>query len=78
MVNIMKFLIANGIPEEEFLEYKSLRIYPNHIHKTKSEHKVAIFTLAYDISRILAEHGIVSHELKEKFKKIKDSLNHQR
>ena len=36
-------------------EYITLKISPHHIHKTKAEHKHAIFVLCKIISQVIAE-----------------------
>ena len=37
------------------MQYITLKISPHHIHKTKAEHKHAIFVLCKIISEIIAE-----------------------
>ncbi len=55
LVNLMKFLVDNGIPREKFSGYLNLTISPHHIYKTKNEHKKAVFLLANEISNVLAD-----------------------
>lgn len=56
-VYLSKFLMDNGVPKNFFDEYSSLGISPHHIHKTKAEHKYAIFMLAWSVSNVLAENN---------------------
>ncbi len=57
MVYLMKFLVDNGVPSSFFDNYRELSISPHHIHRTKGEHKYAVFVLAYAISKVLAENN---------------------
>ena len=51
MVYLMKFFVDYGVPDSFFKEYNDLSISPHHIHRTKGEHKYAVFMLAWSISR---------------------------
>jgi hypothetical protein len=53
----MKFLIDNGVSKSLFKDYTALNISPHHIHRTKAEHKYAIFILAWRISKVLADNS---------------------
>jgi hypothetical protein len=53
----LKFFIDNGVSKSFFEKYEDLGISPHHIHRTKAEQKHAIFTLAWCISSVLAEHS---------------------
>jgi hypothetical protein len=55
LIYLMKFLVDNGVSKSFFDEYYSLGVSPHHIHRTKAEHKYAIFLLAHGISSVLAE-----------------------
>jgi hypothetical protein len=55
LIYLMKFLVDNGVSKSFFQEYYNLGISPHHIHRTKAEHKYAIFLLAHGISSVLAE-----------------------
>ena len=57
LIYLMKFLIDNGVSKSRFKAYMALNISPHHIHRTKAEHKHAIFVLACRISKVLAENG---------------------
>ena len=45
LVYILKYLAENDQIKNDCSEYISLKISPHHIHKTKAEHKHAIFVL---------------------------------
>jgi hypothetical protein len=53
----MKFLVDNGVSKSYFKDYTELGISPHHIHRTKAEHKYAIFVLAWGISNVLAKNN---------------------
>ena len=57
LIYLMKFLIDNGVSRARFKAYTALNISPHHIHRTKAEHKYAIFVLSSGISNVLAENG---------------------
>ncbi len=57
LIYLMNFLVDNGVSKDFFKEYKDLGISPHHIHRTKAEHKYAIFVLAHGISTVLAENN---------------------
>ena len=57
LIYLMKFLIDNGVKKSLFNEYTALNISPHHIHRTKAEHKHAIFVLAWRISNVLAKNS---------------------
>lgn len=59
LIYLMKFLVDNGVSKSYFEEYANLNISPHHIHRTKAEHKYAIFVLAWRISKVLAEDNEV-------------------
>ena len=43
--------------KEECKEYLGLNISPHHIHRTKAEHKYAIFVLSNTISEVIANNN---------------------
>lgn len=53
LVYVLKFLAENDQIKNDCGEYISLKISPHHIHKTKAEHKHAIFVLCKIISEII-------------------------
>lgn len=55
LVYVLKFLAENDQIKNDCSEYMMLNISPHHIHKTKAEHKHAIFVLCKIISTIIAE-----------------------
>jgi len=57
LIYLMKFLVDNGVSKSFFNDYTTLNISPHHIHRTKAEHKYAIFVLAWGISKVLAENS---------------------
>jgi len=57
LVYILKYLENGYDIEKESEKYFSLNISPHHIHRTKTEHKYAIFVLSTIISEILAKQG---------------------
>jgi len=65
-----------------FKTYDSLKIYPHHIHRTKSEHTYAIFLLASSIAKILSDYGnvprSVSSRLRDTSEKIEKELIRQK
>ncbi|MDK2893012.1 UPF0058 family protein [Methanohalophilus sp.] len=59
MAQIKKYLESQGI-EHDFEEYNSLAISPIHIHRSKAEHKHAIFVLGNHLASIIAEDELSS------------------
>lgn len=57
LVYLMRFLVENGVSDSYFETYVNTGVSPHHIHKTKAEHKYAIFLLSYGISNVLAENN---------------------
>ncbi|MDO5849253.1 MAG: UPF0058 family protein [Methanobrevibacter sp.] len=55
LVYVLKFLAENDQIQNDCSEYMILNISPHHIHKTKAEHKHAIFVLCKIISEIIAD-----------------------
>jgi hypothetical protein len=52
MVQMKKFFEENGAGE--FSQYQNLGISPIHVHRSKAEHKHAIFVLGKEIATIMA------------------------
>lgn len=55
-----------GLAPRHFAEYERLGISPLHVHRSKTEHKRAIFTLGKEIAELLARGdlsnpALVSH-----------------
>lgn len=55
LVYVLKYLENEYDIKDECKEYFPLNISPHHIHRTKAEHKYAIFVLSSAISEILAK-----------------------
>lgn len=55
LVYVLKYLAENDQIKNDCSEYIGLKISPHHIHKTKAEHKHAIFILCKIISQLIAE-----------------------
>lgn len=55
LVYVLKYLAENDQIKNDCSEYMSLNISPHHIHKTKAEHKHAIFVLCKIIAQIVAD-----------------------
>ncbi len=52
MVQMKKYFEDKG--HGEFSQYTSLKISPIHVHRSKAEHKHAIFVLGKEIASIMA------------------------
>ncbi len=52
MVQMKRFFEDNG--KGEFSQYQALQISPIHVHRSKAEHKHAIFVLGQEIATIMA------------------------
>ena len=50
-----KFLQFEEISEENFAAYESLDVDPSHVHKSKSEHKHAVFVLGNALATAMSE-----------------------
>jgi len=55
LVYVLKYLAEDDQIRNDCSEYITLKISPHHIHKTKAEHKRAIFVLCKIISEIIAD-----------------------
>ena len=55
LVYVLKYLEEETQITNDCSEYISLKISPHHIHKTKAEHKHAIFVLCKIISQVIAD-----------------------
>ena len=52
MVQMKRFFEESG--NVEFSQYQSLQISPIHVHRSKAEHKHAIFILGQEIASVMA------------------------
>lgn len=58
LVHVRRYLEQNNGGEAVFGEYDALQIAPHHLHRSKREHKLAVFTLSQNIaSSICAFNG---------------------
>jgi len=58
LVNVRRYLEHNNGGEGSFGEYDGLGIAPHHLHRSKREHKLAVFTLSKNIaSNICSQNG---------------------
>ena len=55
LVYVLKYLAEDDQIKNDCSEYITLKISPHHIHKTKAEHKHAIFVLCKIISELIAD-----------------------
>jgi hypothetical protein len=55
LVYVLKYLENGYEIRDECLDYFSLNISPHHIHRTKAEHKHAIFVLSNSISDVISK-----------------------
>jgi hypothetical protein len=62
LLYICKFFQDNGVSKCYFEEYTKANIASHHIHKTKAEHRHAIFLLAKSIASALAAHSDIVPE----------------
>lgn len=57
LVYVLKNLEDEYTVKDECNEYIGLNISPHHIHRTKAEHKYAIFVLSTAISEVIANNN---------------------
>ncbi|WP_458189261.1 UPF0058 family protein [Haladaptatus sp. NG-WS-4] len=56
MVTIMEyFREQEDIPDGSFDAYDQLDVDPSHVHKSKSEHKHAVFVLGNSLATVMSE-----------------------
>ena len=55
LVYVLKYLSEDDQVTNDCSEYITLKISPHHIHKTKAEHKHAIFVLCKIIAQVVAD-----------------------
>ena len=71
MVDIKdQFIEFEGISAESFAAYEQLDVDPSHVHKSKSEHKHAVFVLGNALASAMSEGefssaGRLSKRMKE-------------
>ncbi|MDY6818264.1 MAG: UPF0058 family protein [Halobacteriales archaeon] len=64
------FKQQDDVPEGLFDEYESLDVNPSHVHKSKSEHKHAVFVLGESLAKAMSDDefssaGRLSKRMKE-------------
>ena len=81
LVYVLKYLAEDDQITNDCSEYITLKISPHHIHKTKAEHKHAIFVLCKIIAQVVAdkEHSSipenVRNSLSDLVKRSENELN---
>lgn len=69
LCQMKRYLADAGVPlDESFDEYEDLNVSPQHIHKSKTDHKRAVFLLGKGISEVVLV-GDPEHQnrLRERF-----------
>ena len=79
MVQMKKFFEENG--QGEFSQYQSLQISPIHVHRSKAEHKHAIFILGKEIASVMAHDefsgpGRTQVRMQELATRTEDEISH--
>ena len=60
LFHVKRFFEEAGIANGYFKEYEKLGVQPVHIHKSKSDHQKAIYTLCKAITEIFKERRLES------------------
>jgi hypothetical protein len=56
LLEIRDYFVENGeVPAETFETYDELEVDPSHVHKSKSEHKHAVFVLGNALATAISE-----------------------
>jgi hypothetical protein len=56
MVTVKEYLQGtDDVPDDAFAEYEELDLDPSQVHKSKSEHKYAVFVLGNAMAQTLSE-----------------------
>ena len=79
LVYVLKYMDEEYEVKDECKEYLCLNISPHHIHRTKAEHKYAIFVLSNAISEVISTNNNgsssnISNGLSELVKRSKKEL----
>ncbi|HIH45021.1 MAG TPA: UPF0058 family protein [Candidatus Methanoperedenaceae archaeon] len=53
MVQMKRYFEDMGM-EDRFIQYRSLQISPIHVHRSKAEHKHAIFVLGNELASVMS------------------------
>ena len=59
MAQMKRYFEKNGITHE-FDDYKALSISPVHIHRSKADHKRAIFILGGELANLMSRDDFIS------------------
>jgi hypothetical protein len=59
MAQMKRYFERNGITHE-FDDYKALSISPVHIHRSKADHKRAIFILGGELANLMSRDDFIS------------------
>ncbi len=66
-----RFFEESGIEaKEEFQEYEDLRVSPQHIHKSKTDHKRAVFMLGKGLTELVIQDDRHLERMRERFLKL--------
>jgi hypothetical protein len=64
LCQMKRYFQDSGLPMEgEFREYEALSVSPQHIHKSKTDHKRAVFLLGKGLSEVIMQ-GNPDHQLR--------------
>jgi hypothetical protein len=58
LAQLKKFCERHGL-DCDFSKYHELNISPFQVHRSKDEHKQAVFVLCTELASMAAEHGVV-------------------
>ena len=53
LTRFKEYLQKHGISREHFKNHEALKVGPSHLHKSKAEHKQAVFALVTELSKAL-------------------------
>ncbi len=62
------------LSEEDIRAYQEFDVKPGHLHKTKLQHKCAVFLLAYLISKAISNDLPKAEGLRQRLRKLLDDL----
>jgi len=56
-LKINMYVMFDNDNDLEFLSYDKLNVTPHHVHKSKREHELAVFTLSMGIAKLLSHNN---------------------